>query len=109
MAATLLCLVCMVPPVLIGGMAKSVDWSNSTHFEALSESSSIVLPVALAQLVPYPVAMGGLAAVRYFSGILVRLELFQAKEALAQWTEHSFSTEWDRFESSMYKAIGKHK
>ena len=73
MAATLLCLVCMVPPVLIGGMAKSVDWSNSTHFEALSESSSIVLPVALAQLVPYPVAMGGLAAVRYFSGILVRL------------------------------------
>jgi hypothetical protein len=44
-------MVCMLPPVLIGGMAKSVDWTNTTHFEALSESSAVVLPVALAQLV----------------------------------------------------------
>jgi hypothetical protein len=57
-------MVCMVPPVLIGAIAKSVDWTNSSHAGALAESSAVVLPVALAQLVPYPVAIGGLAAVR---------------------------------------------
>ena len=63
-AATFLCIVCMIPPILIGGISKSVNWSNTTYGQAIEESSAVVLPVALAQLVPYPVAMGGLAAVR---------------------------------------------
>ena len=55
---------CMLPPVLIGGLSKTVNWSNTTYSVDISESSANVLPVALAQLVPYPVALGGLAAVR---------------------------------------------
>ena len=34
-AATFLCLVCMIPPILIGGIAKSVDWNGTAHSQVI--------------------------------------------------------------------------
>ena len=69
-AATFICLICMIPPALIGGMAKSVDWSNSSFpsemgFNGTEFDPSMVLPICMAELVPYWLGIIGLASVRY--------------------------------------------
>ena len=61
---------CMIPPALIGGMAKSVDWSNSSFasemgFNGTEFDPSMVLPICMAELVPYWIGVIGLASVRY--------------------------------------------
>ena len=68
-AATIICLTCMIPPILIGGAAKSADWSNSSYAPEMSPNStdfdpSLVLPISMADLVPYWVGVVALAAVR---------------------------------------------
>ena len=68
-AATLICLSCMVPPILIGGAAISTNWYNSTFAPEMMPNStefdpSLVLPISMAELVPYWVGIIALAAVR---------------------------------------------
>ena len=60
----------MIPPALIGGTAKSVDWSNSSFasemaFNSTAFDPSMVLPICMAELVPYWIGVIGLASVRY--------------------------------------------
>lgn len=60
--ATVLCLVCMIPPILVGGLAKSVDWNVST-FDQVPQAPTLVLPASMAYLLPYWVSVIGLAAI----------------------------------------------
>ena len=69
--ATIICIFCMIPPILIGGVAKSVDWTNSSFSQASLANStqidpSLVLPASMTELVPYWIGIIALAAVRYF-------------------------------------------
>ena len=61
-SATFLCLICMIPPVLIGGLAKSVDWSNFD--QSPLNDTSVVLPVTVQQVAPNWVGILTLSAVR---------------------------------------------
>ena len=61
----------MIPPILIGGAAKSADWSNSSFAPEMLHNStkfdpSLVLPISMADLVPYWIGIIALAAVRYY-------------------------------------------
>ena len=72
-AATIICLTCMVPPILIGGAAKSADWTNSSFSQEMLPNStkfdpSLVLPISMVELVPYWIGIVALAAVRYQGG-----------------------------------------
>ncbi len=63
--STLGCLQFMIPPVLIGAMAKSTLLNvslNST--EVLTDNPALVLPVSLATLAPYWISILGLSAIR---------------------------------------------
>ena len=69
LAATFICLSCLIPPVLIGGLALSTDWTNSSYGPEMMPNStefnpSLVLPISMADLVPYWIGIIALAAVR---------------------------------------------
>lgn len=63
-SATFGCWLLMIPPVLIGAIAKSSE--NATIYGAFNATAepSLVLPVTLTNLAPYWVALFGLSAVR---------------------------------------------
>ena len=62
--STIGCFLFMIPPVLIGGIAKSTNITQYGNFN-ITENPSIILPVSLASLVPYWVSIFGLSAIRY--------------------------------------------
>ena len=61
--STIGCFLFMIPPVIIGGIAKA---SNLTEYGAfnVTENPSLILPVSLATLTPYWVSIFGLSAIR---------------------------------------------
>ena len=61
--ATIGCFLFMIPPVLIGGIAKATNLTDYGSYN-VSDNPSIVLPVSLAALVPYWVSIFGLSAIR---------------------------------------------
>jgi high affinity choline transporter 7 len=61
--ATLGCFVFMIPPILVGGIAKATNWTDFTTVN-ITADPSLALPAALAFLPPYWVSIFGLAAVR---------------------------------------------
>ena len=60
-AATTLCLFCMVPPVILGVAAKTINWSSNS---SVNQDTSLVLPAVVWQETPYVVSLLTLAAVR---------------------------------------------
>ena len=60
MSATALCLVCMIPPVLLGGAAKTLSAEGSVF----ANDTSIVLPAMIQEETPRWAAMICLAAIR---------------------------------------------
>lgn len=62
--STLGCFLFMIPPVIIGGMAKScLNLTQSSGFN-VTENPSIILPVSLVTFTPYWISIFGLAAIR---------------------------------------------
>jgi len=94
--ATIGCFLFMIPPVLIGGIAKATNLTDYGSYN-VSDNPSIVLPVSLAALVPYWVSIFGLSAISAAAMSSVDSSLLSGASYL---THNVYSGIFKKFETS---------